>query len=217
MLDEECARGPGRLRVAVLVSGNGTNLQALIDAFPKDDPRVDLVVVVSNQAEAFALERARRAGIGSRVIHHRDFASRAEFEDALALVLRERGAQLVVLAGFMRLLGATLLDAFAQRVINVHPALCPAFPGLDAPRQALEHGARLSGCTVHFVDGGTDTGPIIAQSVVPIAPDDDATSLGDRIRRAEHALLPLVVSWFSEGRVRVTGRRVSVLPAHTTR
>ncbi|HSP80137.1 MAG TPA: phosphoribosylglycinamide formyltransferase [Myxococcaceae bacterium] len=198
----------GRLKLGVLVSGSGSNLQALLDASARPDFPAEVAVVVSNVPTAFALERARRAGVAAVVLEHKAFGSRAEFEKALAEVLEEAGVELVCLAGFMRLLGADFLARFKGRVLNIHPSLLPAFPGLHAQRQALEHGVKVAGCTVHFVDPGMDTGPIIAQAAVPVLPGDDEATLSARILREEHRLYPLVVRLVAEGAVRQEGRRV---------
>lgn len=197
------------MRVAVLVSGSGTNLQALIDA--RNDLGATLAVVVSNRADAPALERARAANLDAISLPHKDFDTRAAFDRALRELLQARGIELVVLAGFMRVLTAEFLDAFVDRVINVHPALLPAFPGIDAQRQALDYGVKVSGCTVHFVDAGVDTGPIIAQAVVPVLDDDDLPKLRARILAEEHRLLPRVVRDLAAGRVRREGRKVVTL------
>ncbi len=202
------------LRLGVLVSGGGTNLQAILDAVDAGLP-VKPAVVVSNRPGVFALERAARAGVPAVVVDHRAFSGREAFEDALVAALAEAGADLVALAGFMRLLTARFLGRFPLRTVNVHPALCPAFPGVDAPAQALAWGVAITGCTVHFVDAGTDTGPIITQAAVPVHPDDDRDRLHARIQREEHRLLPLALGWLAEGRVRVDGRRVRVLPEAT--
>lgn len=191
--------------LGVLVSGSGTNLQAILDAVTagKLDARVS--VVISNVPSAGALSRARSARIATAVIEHGNFADRRAFDTAVVETLRAHGVEVVVLAGFMRLVTDVLLDAFPWRVVNVHPALLPAFPGVGAQRQALDHGVRVSGCTVHFVDRGTDTGPIVAQAVVPVLDDDDEESLGARILTREHELLPRVLQWIAEGRVSVHG------------
>lgn len=202
------------LRLGVLVSGSGTNLQAVLDAIAAGLPVVP-AVVVSNRPGVGALDRAARAGVPTVVVDHRGFAERAAFEDALVAALVEAGAEVVALAGFMRLLTARFLDRFPLRTVNVHPALCPAFPGVNAPAQALAWGVAITGCTVHFVDAGTDTGPIITQAAVPVHPDDDAETLHRRIQREEHRLLPLALGWLAEGRVRVEGRRVRILPEAT--
>lgn len=201
------------MRAGVLVSGGGTNLQALLDAAKEPGSPVEIALVISNVSGAYALERARAASVPTEVIDHRGFADRAAFEAALVDALRRHGVELVCLAGFMRLLGKGFLSAFPMRVMNIHPALLPAFPGMHGARQALEHGAKLAGCTVHFVDEGTDTGPIIAQAAVPVLDGDDEAALAARILREEHRLYPLAVRLIAEGRVRVEGRRVVVADA----
>jgi phosphoribosylglycinamide formyltransferase-1 len=203
------------LRLGVLVSGGGTNLQAVLNASAQGAP-FNVQVVVSNRPGVYALERATAAGVPTQTVDHRGFGQdRAAFERAILSVLAAHDVNLVVLAGFMRVLTPTLLDAFPDRVVNVHPALCPAFPGVDAPAQALAWGVHVTGCTVHLVDAGTDTGPILAQQVVAVHPDDDRQRLHERIQRAEHRLLPEVLTLLAEGRVRLDGRRVSVLPVKT--
>jgi phosphoribosylglycinamide formyltransferase-1 len=193
----------GVIVLGVLVSGNGTNLQAILDAIRGRELDARVAVVVSNVPGATALDRAREAGVEAVVVDHREFATRSEFDAALVALLRARGVELVVLAGFMRLLTSSLLDAFPMRIVNVHPALLPAFPGVAGQRQALAYGVRVTGCTVHFVDGGTDTGPIIAQATVPVLDGDDEASLTARILAKEHELLPCVLQWIAEGRVAV--------------
>jgi phosphoribosylglycinamide formyltransferase 1 len=199
-----------KLPIAVLVSGSGTNLQAILDACQRPDFPARVGLVVSNVKDAYALERAKAAKVETAVIPHQAHADRAAYDAALVERIRQSGASLVCLAGFMRLLGSTFLDAFPHRVMNIHPALLPAFKGMHAVRQALDHGVSISGCTVHLVDGGVDTGPIIAQAAVPVLAGDDEAKLAARIQVQEHRLYPLVVRWFAEGRVRVEGRRVKV-------
>ncbi len=201
------------MRIGVLASGGGTNFQALIDAATRgelDPTRAPLVVLGTNVPGCGAVARAQAAGIATFVLDHKAHASRAEFDAALVAALRAHGVELVVLAGFMRLLTPTFLDAFPGRVVNVHPALLPAFPGINGQKQAFDYGVKVSGCTVHFVDAGTDTGPVIAQAVVPVRDDDDEHSLQQRILKEEHRLLPLMVRALCEGRVEVRGRHVSV-------
>ena len=197
-----------RVRLGVLVSGNGTNLQALIDASREADYPAEVAVVISNVATALALQRARQAGIPAEVVAHKAFADRDAFERRLLEILSAHRVELVCLAGFMRLVGSTFLSAYPSRVLNLHPALLPSFPGLHAVRQALEHGAKIAGCTVHFVDLGTDTGPIVAQAAVPVLSGDDEGALAARIHAEEHRLYPLAVRLVASGRVRVEGRRV---------
>jgi phosphoribosylglycinamide formyltransferase-1 len=200
-----------RMRVGVLASGSGTNLQSLIDNWLGGTlAPADLVVVGANVPGCLALERAHKAGIETFVLSHKAFAERADFDRALVAEMRERQVELVVLAGFMRVLTPAFLDAFPNRVLNIHPALLPSFPGIHAQKQALDYGAKVSGCTVHFVDAGTDTGPIIAQAVVPVLVDDTEETLQKRILAEEHRLLPAVVRAVAAGKVTLDGRRARV-------
>lgn len=189
--------------LGVLVSGNGSNLQAILDAIQRGKLDARVGVVISNKALAGGLERAARAEVPAVVIDHRVHADREAFDQALVDALRAHGVEWVVLAGFMRIVTPVLLSAFPMRVVNVHPALLPSFPGVDAQKQALEHGVRVSGCTVHLVDRGTDTGPIVAQRAVPVLEGDNLESLKARILGAEHELLPEVLQWIAEGRMTV--------------
>jgi phosphoribosylglycinamide formyltransferase 1 len=202
------------ITLGVLVSGGGTNLQAILDAVAARTLDARVGVVVSNVAGAGALDRARAAGAPTAVVEHRAHRDRRAFDAAVVQVLRDHDVGLVVLAGFMRIVTDVLLDAFPMRVVNIHPALLPAFPGVHAPKQAIEYGVRVAGCTVHFVDGGTDTGPIIAQTAVPVLEGDDEEALRLRILAQEHALLPRVIQWIADGRVDVepaeAGRRARV-------
>jgi len=191
------------LRLGVLVSGSGTNLQAILDAVAAGSLDATVAVVVSNVPGVRALERARAAGAPVAVIEHGAYATRAAFDAAVVDALRAHGVDVVVLAGFMRLLTPVLLGAYPHCIVNVHPALLPAFPGVHSQGQALAYGVRVTGCTVHFVDEGTDTGPIIAQAAVPVLEDDDEEALRLRILAREHALLPRVLQWIAEGRVTV--------------
>jgi phosphoribosylglycinamide formyltransferase-1 len=195
--------------VGVLISGRGSNLQALIDARDRGDLGGVIAVVISNVETAAGLDRARRAGIPTVVRDHRG-RTREDYDDELVTVLREHGVELVCLAGFMRLLSPVFIRAFPGRILNVHPALLPAFPGLDAQEQAFEHGVKVSGATVHLVDEGLDSGPIVAQEAVPVRSDDTAESLTARILEAEHRIYPRAVRLLLEGRCRVEGRRVVV-------
>ncbi|MBI5070315.1 MAG: phosphoribosylglycinamide formyltransferase [Deltaproteobacteria bacterium] len=206
------------IRIAVLASGGGTNLQALLDACAagRIDGRVE--VVLSNVPGAMALERARKAGAASEVLPSRGVSDRAAYDRSLVERLLPHRPDLVCLAGWMRLLTPAFLSAFGPapatrgcpRVMNIHPALLPAFPGLHVQRAALDYGARFSGCTVHFVDEGTDTGPIIAQAVVPVLAGDDEAALAARILQQEHRLYPQAVQWFAQGRLSLEGRIVVV-------
>lgn len=201
---------PERLALGVLLSGSGTNLQALIDAIAAGQLHARIAVVISNVPDAGGVERARRHGLPVRVLPHRDAPTREAYDTQLVEILRAHGVELVVLAGFMRLVTPVLLAAYPARVVNVHPALLPAFPGLHAERQALAHGARLTGVTVHFVDEETDHGPILAQAAVPIFADDTEESLHARIQRQEHRLYPFAIQLIADGRVRIEGRRVVI-------
>jgi len=189
--------------IGVLVSGSGTNLQAILDAVASGTLSARVGVVVSNVPEVGAIERARAAGVEAVVVDHTKFADRRAFDTAVVKVLRAHSVGLVVLAGFMRLLTEVVLDEFPMRVVNVHPALLPSFPGLRAQRQALDYGVRIAGCTVHFVDKGTDSGPIIAQAAVAVLDDDDEDSLRLRILAREHDLLPRALQWIAEGLVSI--------------
>jgi len=201
------------LRVGVLASGNGSNLQAILDAAACGRIDARVVVAISDKPEAFALTRARRAGVPAVVVEKKHFASREEFDGRIVEVLREHDVELVCLAGFMRIVTPVVIGAFPQRILNIHPALLPAFPGLDVQRKAVEHGVRFSGCTVHVVDEGCDTGPIVIQAVVPVAPDDTAQTLAARILVQEHRIYPRAIQLFAEGRITIEGRRVRVRDA----
>lgn len=200
------------LNIGVLVSGSGTNLQAIIDSIEAGCLRARIVCVISNKAGAYALERAKRHDIPALFIDHREYNTREEYDRVLVEKLAEHGVELVALAGYMKIVTDTLLDAFPTRIMNIHPALLPAFPGLHAQRQAIQHGVKISGCTVHFVDAGTDTGPIIVQAAVPVLDDDTEVTLSARIQKEEHRVYPLAIHLYSEGRLRVEGRRVIVTP-----
>jgi len=198
------------LPLGVLASGRGSNLQAILDEIASGRLAAIVKVVVSDVADAFALDRARRSGVPAVFVDPRSPGGKAAYEKRVAAVLREHGVDLVVLAGYMRICGSELLAAFPGRILNIHPSLLPAFPGLHVQRQALENGARFSGCTVHFVDAGVDTGPIIAQAVVPVLDADTEDTLAARILRQEHRVYPHAIRLFAEGRLRVEGRRVLV-------
>jgi len=196
------------VRVGVLISGNGSNLQAIIDNCEAGTVDAIVACVISNRADAFGLERARRHGIRAIHIDHRRYPDRESFDAAVVSVLREHGVELVALAGFNRIVSPVLLEAYPQSILNIHPALLPAFPGNHAQRQALLHGVKIAGCTIHFIDEGTDTGPIIAQAAVPVLDTDTEETLSRRILREEHRMYPAVIQLFAEGRIRVEGRRV---------
>jgi phosphoribosylglycinamide formyltransferase-1 len=194
-------------RIAVLISGRGSNLQALIDAVSDGRLRAEIAVVISNRADAQGLERARAANIDTLTIPHRDFPTRDAFEAVLVRELRVRDVSLICLAGFMRLLGPTFLDAFPNRILNIHPSLLPAFPGVDAQRQAWDHGAKIAGATVHFVTGELDGGPIITQRAIPVLDDDTPETLAARILDVEHRIYPEAVGLVLDGGWTIDGRR----------
>jgi phosphoribosylglycinamide formyltransferase-1 len=192
----------------VLASGRGSNLQAILDAIASGGLDAAVKVVVSDVADAFALERARLAGVPAVFVDPKGPGGKPAYEPRVVSVLREHGVELVALAGYMRICGPALLAAFPGHILNIHPSLLPAFPGLHVQRQAIEHGARFSGCTVHFVDAGVDTGPIVVQAVVPVLDGDTEETLAARILRQEHQIYPHAIRLFAAGRLRLSGRRV---------
>jgi phosphoribosylglycinamide formyltransferase-1 len=196
--------------LGVLVSGNGSNLQAIIDRIESGELNARIGCVISNNPDAYALTRARAHAIPAIAHENRSCTNRREYDAALVHILRDHGVELVVLAGFMRILSDVMVNAFPNAIMNIHPALLPSFPGLHAQQQALDYGVRFSGCTVHFVDCGTDTGPIILQSVVPVMQDDTEELLSARIQAEEHRTFPEAVRLFIEGKIRVTGRHVRI-------
>jgi phosphoribosylglycinamide formyltransferase-1 len=200
----------GRLRVGVLASGRGSNFQALAAASRAGSMPADVVVLISDRADAPALDLARAAGIEALVVPPREHPGRAAHDKAVTDALEARRVGLVCLAGYMRILGAGFVEHFRGRLLNIHPALLPAFPGLHAQRQALEHGVRVAGATVHFVDEGTDTGPIVLQAAVPVRRDDTEATLSERILAEEHRIYPDAVRLFAEGRLQIEGRRVRI-------
>src|SRR3989475_1887088 len=203
--------GPGRLRVGVLASGRGSNLQALLDASARPGYPAEVVLVISDRERAAALDRARAAGVEALFVNPKDFGDREAFDLALVREFTARRVGLVCNAGYIRILSVAYVRAFAGRAMNIHPSLLPAFPGLHAQRQALEHGVKVAGATVHFVDDGpVDTGPIILQASVPVQADDTEDSLSARILAEEHRLYPEAVRLFAEGRLEVVGRRVII-------
>jgi phosphoribosylglycinamide formyltransferase-1 len=202
------------MRLGVLASGSGSNLQALLDACADGRiPASRVAAVISNVEGARALERARNAGVPALLLPHRAYPSRDAYDAEVVRLLRQHEVDLVCLAGFMRLIGPALLSAFHNRILNIHPSLLPAFPGMHATRQALAAGVRVSGCTVHIVDEGADTGPIVIQAAVPVLDGDTEETLSARILVQEHRCYPRAVQLFAEGRVTVDGRRVSIRAA----
>ncbi|MBI2339447.1 MAG: phosphoribosylglycinamide formyltransferase [Deltaproteobacteria bacterium] len=204
-----------KLNVGVLVSGRGTNLQALIDACGEGRILARIAVVISNRPGAPALERAAKAGIPCETLVASKNEGKEAFEKRIEEILKRHGVDLVVLAGFMRIVSPWLISRFKNRIINIHPALLPSFPGLESQRQALEYGVKFSGCTVHFVNEGCDTGPIILQAAVPVLPGDTVESLSERILAEEHQLLPKAVDLLAKNKVKIAGRRVEILEEQT--
>jgi phosphoribosylglycinamide formyltransferase 1 len=206
--------GGERLRVGVLASGRGSNLQAIIDAIEAGKLHALIVLVLSNKKDAAALERARKHGLTEVFLDPKPFAdkpdSREAYDHAVLDVLRKHDVELVLLAGYMKIVTPVLVKAYENRMMNIHPSLLPSFPGLDAQKQALEHGVKLSGCTVHFVTEGVDEGPIIIQAAVPILEGDTPETLAGRILAEEHKIYPKAVQLYAEGRLKVDGRRVVV-------
>jgi phosphoribosylglycinamide formyltransferase-1 len=199
-----------QVSIAVLISGSGTNLQSIIDAV--EGKRVDakIEIVLSNKADAFGLERAKKHGVPTVVLDHKSYSSREAYDQAVVELLQNRGVELVVLAGFMRLLSPVFIKAFSNRIMNIHPALLPSFPGLQVQKKAVEYGVRFAGCTVHFVNQECDEGPIIIQAVVPVFADDTEETLAARILKQEHRIYPQAIQLYAENRLRVVGRKVFV-------
>jgi phosphoribosylglycinamide formyltransferase 1 len=203
---------PVKKRIAVLASGRGSNFQAVIDAIADGTIPAACAALITDNPAAYAIERAKKAGIPARVIDYRSFPSREAYERSLLAAMQEVDADLYVLAGYMRILGTGLVRAFPGKMVNIHPALLPSFTGLHAQRQALLHGVKVAGCTVHFVDEHLDCGPIILQCCVPVLEEDDEDSLADRILAREHECYPEAIRLFCEDRLEVIGRRVRILP-----
>ena len=198
------------LKIGVLASGRGSNFQAIIDSIEAGFIRAQISVLITDNPEAFSIKRAEKHGIESLVMRPKDYGSRDEYFTAIALELKNRGIGLVVLAGFMRIVGRPLLDAYPNSVMNIHPALLPSFPGLHGQKQANDYGVKISGCTVHFVDEGMDTGPIIIQAAVPAKDDDTEEMLSERILKLEHKIFPEAIKLFAEGRLVMNGRKVVI-------
>lgn len=198
------------VRLAVFASGSGSNFQALAEAGARGEFRGAIELLVTDRPQAKVVERARSLGVPVLAFRPKAYASREDYERDVVAALRDRRIDYVLLAGYMRLLTPVMLEAFPNRIVNIHPSLLPAFPGLNAVRQALDYGVKMTGVTVHFVDGGVDTGPIIAQEAVPVEDGDTEETLAERIHAAEHRLYPRVVRWLCEGRIEVEGRRVRI-------
>ena len=196
-------------KLAVLVSGRGSNLQAIIDSIDREELDAHLSIVISNTKDAMALKRAEKHGIKTIFIDPSTYLNSKEYDKALVLKLKEFSIDLICLAGYMRILGEEVIQTFEKKIINIHPSLLPAFPGLNAQRQAINHGVKFSGCTVHFVDSGVDSGPIILQTVVPVYDNDDEKSLSKRILEQEHYLYPKAIKMIQEKKIRLNGRTVT--------
>jgi len=209
------SRGERKINVAVLASGSGTNLEAIARAIEDGELPAKIVLVLSDNPGAFALERARTRGIPTRVVLLSDYPDRPSYDREIVQALEEARADLVALAGYMKLAGPELVRAFSGRIMNIHPALLPSFPGTHGARDALEHGVKVSGVTVHFVDEGLDTGPIIVQEAVPVEEGDDEETLHNRIHQAEYRQYPKAIRLFAEGRLEIDGRTVRVIPEST--
>jgi phosphoribosylglycinamide formyltransferase-1 len=199
-----------RYRLGILVSGSGTNLQAIIDRIESGEINAEIACVISNKTDVYALTRASHHGIPVVVHENEKFPERRSYDAATVDILRAHKVDLVILAGFMRILSDVMVNAFPQAILNIHPALLPSFPGLHAQRQALDYGVRFSGCTVHFVDSGTDTGPILLQAIVPVEQDDTEETLSSRIQKAEHKAFPDAIKLFIDGKIKIAGRKVLI-------
>jgi phosphoribosylglycinamide formyltransferase 1 len=198
------------LRIAVFASGSGSNFQALADSVRDGEVRASIELLVCDKPSAQVVERAAALGIDTYLFHPKEYPSREKYEEDILKELKTRGIGLIVLAGYMRLISGVLVEPFYGRMINIHPALLPSFPGVNAAKQALDYGVRITGATVHFVDSGADTGPILAQQAVEVLPGDTEETLSARIQEAEHMLLPQAVRWIAEGRVNLKGRQVTI-------
>jgi phosphoribosylglycinamide formyltransferase-1 len=198
------------LLIGVLVSGSGSNLQSIIDNIENGNLEAEIRIVISNNPDAYALERARKHKIKTFVIKHNDFETRESFDGAIVGILKSYGVELVVMAGFMRIISSVLLKAYPNKIVNIHPALLPSFPGMHAQRQAVEYGVKFSGCTVHIVDESVDSGPIIIQAVVPVLADDTEETLSTRILKEEHRIYPQAIQFFAKNKIRIENRKVII-------
>ena len=198
------------LKLGILISGNGSNLQSIIDYIEKGSLKATIKIVISNNPDAYGLTRAKKHGIPVVILKNGDFINKEDFDLELINILKNNSVDLVILAGFMRVLTPTFLKAFPQKIMNIHPALLPSFPGIHGQKQALEYGVKLSGCTVHFVDEGVDTGPIIIQSAVQVFDDDTEETLAARILKEEHRIYPQAIQFFAEGRMEIKERKVRI-------
>ncbi len=197
--------------IGVLVSGSGSNLQSIIDNIENGKLNAVIRIIISNNNDAYALKRAELHGIPSAVLKHTDFGNREEFDTAMIEILKRHNVELVVMAGFMRLLSPLFLKSFPMKIMNIHPALLPAFPGIHVQKKAVDYGVKFSGCTVHFADEGVDTGPIIIQSAVPVLDNDTEDTLSARILKEEHRIYPKAIQLFAEGKLKIDGRKVTLV------
>ena len=199
-----------KLGIGVLVSGSGSNLQSIIDRMEEGCLDAEIKMVISNNPDAYALERCRKHHIPAVVVRHQDFRTREDFDRQMIDVFKSHQVGLVVMAGFMRVLTPLFLNAFSMKIMNIHPALLPAFPGTHVQQKAIDYGVKFSGCTVHFADEGVDTGPVIIQAVVPVLVDDTADTLAARILKEEHRIYPQAIQFYAEGRIQINGRKVFI-------
>jgi len=198
------------LKLGVLISGSGSNLQSIIDNIENGSLKAVIKIVISNKPDAFGITRAKKHGIPFVVLKNGDFKSKEDFDSELIKILKDNSVDLVVLAGFMRIISPAFLKAFEQKIMNIHPALLPSFPGLHGQKQAFDYGVKFSGCTVHFVDEGVDTGSIIIQSVVPVLDDDTEETLAARILKEEHKIYPQAIQLFADGKIEIKGRKIRI-------
>jgi phosphoribosylglycinamide formyltransferase-1 len=203
-MNQSSSGNTSALPIVVLISGSGSNLQAIIDAVQNDWLPVEICAVISNRPDAYGLERARAANIPAEVIDHKAFGSRAEYEAALQQLIDQHQPALVVLAGYMRILGDAFVDHYQGRMLNIHPSLLPAFPGLNTHQRALDATVAEHGASIHFVTNELDGGPVVLQAAIPVLPDDDAKTLAERVHTQEHQIYPLAIRWFAEGRLTAT-------------
>lgn len=199
-----------KVSIGVLVSGSGSNLQSIIDHIENGTLDAEIKIVISNNSDAYALERCIEHGVPTAVVDHHEFGTREGFDRRTITILKSSGVELVVMAGFMRILSHEFFRAFPLRIMNIHPALLPSFPGIHVQQKAVEYGVKFSGCTVHFADEGVDSGPIIIQSVVPVYDDDDANTLSARILKEEHKIYPQAIQYYAEGKIEVEDRKVFI-------
>ncbi len=199
-----------KINIGVIVSGSGSNFQSIIDQTENGNLDAVIKVVICNNPDAYALERAKKHNIPSVIIDHKDFKDRNEFDEKMIKVLKSYSVELVIMAGFMRVLTPLFIKAFHMRIMNIHPAILPSFQGIHAQERAFDYGVKFSGCSVHFADEGVDTGPVIIQSVVPVYDDDTADTLQERILKEEHRIFPQAIQFYAEGKLEVVGRKVRV-------